>query len=186
MSRTGLLLILLLVLVAFITTWLRSTTVGDSKLTAKQTPAADFYMENFRMLEFDDTGGTTFTLTGRRLEHYTVDNKSIINDPAITMHPETAAKHWKISAERAVSRVKDLDELYFEGNVNFIRPDTQDLARLSLQAEYMLVKPQQEFITTTGKTVIRSGASWFTGQDMQADLKHGQLQLNQVKGHYVP
>ncbi len=186
MSRTGLLLLLLLVIGAFITTWMRSTTLGDSKLTSKQTPAADFFMENFQTQEYDDTGTITFTLTGSRLEYFTADDKSIINNPAFVIHPNTAANHWQVSAERALYHAKELNELYFEGNVIFIRPDTKDLEVLSLQADYMQVKLYEELITTTGETTIRSGKSWFTGHDMQADLKRGKLQLVQAKGNYVP
>lgn len=186
MSRTGILLLSFLVVVAIATSWLKTKTTDNLNQLEEKTHAADFFMDDFHALEFDNAGKTVLSLKGRRIEHFAVDDKSIIEDPEIIMHPETSNKHWQVTAKQAVTETEKMDEIIFRENVLFLRPGSENVEALTLKTEHLLIQPHLEQLSTKGMVTITGNTSSFTGQNMEANLKLGQFQLFQAKGRYAP
>lgn len=185
MSRTGIIVFLFLVVIAIVTGWLKRSTIIVPKQVAKKIYAADFFMDSFRLLQYDETGKLIYKLHGSRMEHFREDGKTIITAPEITMQPDKTPEHWQVNADQAVALSEEMDEITFTGGVVFNRPPATGVAALSLHADHLLIKPIAEYLATNGPVTIVSGQSNLTGENLVADVKQGQFSMQRVTGRYA-
>lgn len=186
MSRTGIILFLLLVGFAVLTSWLKRETTEVPIRIAEKTHAADFFMERFHLQQYDETGNLLYRLKGSRMEHYLENKTSVITNPDFLANVENVPGQWQVSAQQAITKEKEPEEISFRGNVVFKRPQTETVPALSLTTEQLLIQPNKEYVETTGIVSITSEAAFITGENLQADVKQGHFTLQHVKGRYVP
>lgn len=184
LTRTGIIILILLV-IAVATSWLKRGAPGLTISGLQTSQAADFFLEDFQMQQFDEQGVLSYRMAGQRLEHYPKVGNSKINKPDMSIHPETESP-WRIESELAVILPEANDEMRFTGQVYIRRPKTAVVKPISLRTEHLLLKPRAEIMQSEATVVIVSQGARIQGSQLFADLKHGQMTLHEVKSEYVP
>lgn len=179
LHKSGLLLLLLLLAVAGITTWLRTRPDNAAPATAADTiKQIDFFLENFRIRQYDDEGRLHYTFKGAQMNHFQQDDRAEISSPDLVLNPRE--KGWTVQAYRAVTR-GTAEEIRFLGNVRVEQADS-----VLIRTEALLLKPGTEYMETLEPVVITGNGSNIEAQSLRANLQTGKHTLTMVKGRYEP
>jgi LPS export ABC transporter protein LptC len=183
-NKNGLLLVLLLLAAAGVTTWLRTrpdiTGPGTAAETIRQI---DFFMENFRVRQYDAQGRLRYTFNGRELNHFPEDGRAEISSPHLELESEQG--HWTVRANRAIANGgtdgKGGEEIRFLGNVRMEQAD-----RVLIRGEVLLLQPESEYMESLEPVVITGAGGRIEAASLKADLQTGIHTLTGVKGRYAP
>lgn len=182
MTRTGALVLAILVVAAVVSGWLNRSTPVEPDTTARHFDQVDYFLTGFLMDQYDATGRLDYRLRGRRLEHYPDDDSVTIAEPDLLFDPEQPER-WRIEAEHARSPSTELDEVIFRGAVNVERAGAEPF---TLQTERLRVEPQAERVSSDTEVVLTRPGARIVAADMHADLKENRLTLSRVRGRYAP
>ncbi|HEY3488406.1 MAG TPA: LPS export ABC transporter periplasmic protein LptC [Gammaproteobacteria bacterium] len=178
-NKTGVSLLLLLLAGAVITTWLRTRPDSESPLGDPEArPQIDFFMENFRIRQYDDRGQLHYILQGMQLNHYESERAEIRN-PDLVLQRQN--RQWTVRADQAVTADNAADEIRFLGNVRIEQPDA-----LLIRTESLLLQPQSDYMETLAPVIITGSGSTIEAAALHTDLKTGMYTLTAVRGSYVP
>ena len=139
----------------------------------------DFFMENFRIRQYDDLGQLSYTLTGTQLNHFQQDDHVEISNPDMELSQQN--KDWTVQADRAVTAGEAAEEIRFLGNVRMEQADS-----LVLRTEALLLKPETQYMETLEPVVISGSGGNIEAASMRANLQTGIHTLTAVKGRYAP
>lgn len=179
-NRKGLLLAALLLAAAALTSWLRTRPDIGVPVTAEETiRQIDFFMENFRIRQYDELGRLHYVLQGRQLNHYEEDDRAEISEPDLELADD--GTHWTVRAEHAVAtRAKATEEIRFSGDVRVEQPE------MLIRTETLLVLPETEYMESLQPVVVSGPGGRIEAASLRADLRTGVHTLTEVRGRYVP
>jgi LPS export ABC transporter protein LptC len=179
LNRNGLLLVLLLLAAAGATTWLRTRPdITAPAADADVIRQIDFFMENFRIRQYDEQGRLRYTFNGSELNHFPEDGRAEISSPDLAL--DSADGRWSVRADRAVTAGKD-EEIRFLGNVRMEQADS-----MLIRSEALLLKPGTEYMESLKPVVITGAGGNVEAASLKADLRTGIHTLTGVKGRYAP
>lgn len=181
LNKGGLLLILLLLAVAGLTSWLRTRPdVAAPAAEAEAIQQIDFFMEDFRIRQYDSRGRLHYTFKGRQLDHYEADARAEITGPDMELTADGA--RWSVQADRAVTaRVEAVEEIRFFGNVRVEQADS-----MLIRARTLLLRPDTEYMESLEPVAISGNGGTIDAQSLRANLQTGVHTLAGVRAHYVP
>ncbi len=181
LNKGGLLLVLLLLAVAAITTWLRTRPdLADTAPDADAIPQIDFFMENFRIRQYDREGLLHYTLKGGELNHIQQEQRTEISRPELELTPH--ARRWTVQAERAVTTGDGTaEEIRFLGKVRI-----EQTGAMLIRTEALLFKPETEYMETLEPAIISGSNGTIEAQSMRSELRTGMHTFLGVKGRYAP
>lgn len=186
MSRTGALILLILVAAAIISGWLKISVPTSPVRQPQELKRSDYFMTDFNLRQYDRQGRLHYQMRGKRMEHYPIDDSALIRSPELSVKPEQPENRWTISAEQAAAPSRALDEIVFSGNVHMRRPSSFETAALSLRTQRLVIKPDAEQLTSDQAVTLNGPGAHIEGHNLNADLKQGIVRLNQVRARYVP
>lgn len=136
---------------------------------------ADYYLENFETLAYDETGNVQYRLEGETLLHYPANAASELISPVLTMNrPErpswtlSARAGWLTEADRAVR---------LNGEVLITRSALEDQPAVEISTSEVLVRTQERRLETDAEIEIRSEGWVLRSTGLRSDMTDGRLSL---------
>ncbi len=156
----------------------------DNAAVSGERTDPDYVIEGFRYVKVARDGGAEYVIEGDKLAHDPVTDDSIVTRPRLNSYvrgraPMTlTADHARINNDHSEFRLID--------NVRLERPPTSGSEALTVEADYMVVLPNQDIVKTDRTVRARLGNSTLQGVGMIADEKKRQLTLqSRVKATYL-
>lgn len=171
----------LLFAAAALTSWLRTRPDIVVPVAEEETiRQIDFFMENFRIRQYDELGRLHYVLKGRQLNHYEEDDRAEISGPDLELAAED--QRWTVRAEHAIAaRAQAAEEIRFLGDVRVEQPDD-----MLIRTEALLVRPATEYMETLQPVLISGPGGDIEAASLRANLQTGVHTLTEVKGRYAP
>jgi lipopolysaccharide export system protein LptC len=185
MIRTGI-IIVVLILVAFLSWRFKQSESVDASVAGEPVHQPDFFLANFRIRQFGETGLLRYRLDGQRLERFPSDERTLIDQPSMVLHDD-GGPTWRITADNGEASTEALDEIRLQGDVEISR-DAAATQRppLRVTTASLLFKPKTEFVQSKNTiTLVQPGAR-LVADSLEGNLQEGQFELRNVKGRYEP
>lgn len=157
----------------------RTETRVDSPPTSANQP--DLYMQGSRIIQFDADGSERYRLTADQIRHFTSDDTTRLEQPALTVHrPDeppwsVRAKHGYIRPRVLPGRTRE-EVVYLRNDVVLEQRD--DKHRVTLTTEALYVYPERRFAETDRAVMIETDAGRTMAVGLAGDLGTGVLELS--------
>ena len=166
-SSTRLLPLVLLTLLAALTFWLdQATHVGESRNDGKERHDPDFIVDSFTVRRYDTDGHLQHLLTAKKMLHYTDDDSTEVNLPALSYFG--SGRRTDVAAPRAWLGPEG-KELRLLDDVHLVQQATATEPATLLTTTELLVYPDEEIARSDKPVTISQGASVITGSGLEAD-----------------
>jgi len=150
----------------------------------EQSQNPDAFMKEFVATTMGIDGAQKYRLAGKYLNHYSLEDKSELEAPHITLFQRHAAP-WYIVAEQGLIYNK-LDKVFLLGKVHMQQRD-QKGQLVEIFTSNMELRPSAQYAETEFEVLIKHPLGEKTGIGMQADLEKAQFSLlANVRGKYEP
>lgn len=141
----------------------------------------DYQVRDIDGLQTNDEGQVERTLTANSLVHYPEPDKSIVEQPVVTLYQQGVAA-WTIEAQQAISLNNNRD-LQLKKQVVGRRLQGQPLR---LETDALNANQVQQRLDSSVAVFISSPQGQISSLGLHADLKEGVLTFPaQVRGTYV-
>lgn len=185
MTRTKLISILALLLVAGLTGWLQNVFKVKDRVASniEERHFPDYFMEDFVLTTMDASGVPKHRISSIYMQHFPDDDTTELTKPSILMFRQSGPP-WLIKSDRGAF-TKDAELVLLSGHVIISRKSGPDNRAVQLFTDALKVHPKSEFAETDRKVVMISDSRRTEGIGMRAYIKQGQLQLlKDVKVYY--
>ncbi len=165
--------------------WLleRSQT-AQPKLESEKNQNPDAFMKVFVATTMGIDGTPKYRLEAKHMNHYSLEDKSELEAPYITLFQSNAAP-WYIEAEQGLVYNK-LDKVFLLGKVHMQHRDKKG-ELVEIFTSNMELRPSAQYAETEFEVLIKHALSEKTGEGMQADFGKAQFSLlANVRGKYEP
>lgn len=150
-------------------------------LNADTKHLPDYQVTNIEGLQTNQAGQIERTLKAVSLVHYPQPDKSIVQQPIVTLYQQGQAA-WQISAQQALSLNTNRD---LQLTQQVIGRRLQG-SNLSLETELLNANQETQTLDTTAAVTIRSPQGQISSLGLNAKIEEGILTLPaQVRGTYV-
>lgn len=176
---------MLLVLAGALTFWLSESEQNRRQPAPAISQAANYYMENFRLVETDNNGQVIRWLNGKRLAHFDDQTTRLQNPQFIFRQADRPEQTWQLSADQG--QIFNNKQVDLQGQVLIQRADSLPGDRVSIQSNRLQLDLEQQLASTDEQVnVVQTGAQvTATGMLLELDAQRLQL-LSDVRGQYVP
>jgi lipopolysaccharide export system protein LptC len=175
--------IVLLVLLAGLTLWLRQLIESPGPAgPARETGEALAVVDRFTVTQLDANGAPEYKLSARRMNHFAGNKSTELIEPRFERRQADAS--LTVVAQRG--RVEhDYKEAHFYDGVELVRTTTKQSDELRMKTEYLHVLPDRDIARTDRSVVISQGRSSLSGMGMEYNRQTGELRLlSSVKGSF--
>ncbi|MFN3579446.1 MAG: LPS export ABC transporter periplasmic protein LptC [Pseudomonas sp.] len=181
--RTGLLLLLIVVLALAVGYFNIRPASFDNTLRISDPEQPDFYMEGTQIRLLNAQGTPVYELTSARATHQRSDDSTLLDKPSLTFYRENDNEPWLLEAENGVVS-EGGDRVELTENVLLLRQDpTQPTTRMTTQA--LTLFPDRDYAETAQSVRIEAANSVTTAVGMQVFLNDGRLELlSTVRGQH--
>ncbi|VAW85260.1 hypothetical protein MNBD_GAMMA16-357 [hydrothermal vent metagenome] len=172
-----------LVLLVVLSWWvLEDSQTPQSVPADEQSQTPDAFMKMFIATTMGIDGTPKYRLKAKHLNHYSMEDKSELEAPNITLF-QSNAEPWYIVAEQGLIYNK-LDKVFLLGKVHMQQRD-QKGQLVEIFTSNMELRPGSQYATTEFDVLIKHPLGEKTGVGMHADLGKGQFSLlASVRGKY--
>lgn len=182
--RTPLLIALAIVL-ALGSFWLLEIIRNSNRTQAKHVvrSAPDYYIDNFEFIRMTESGLPRYSLSGRKLIHFPLDDSAEIELP-IMRRLEKDKPPMTIRSDHARGEDQN-SRIHMIGNVQIDRPATPLAPYFHLDSTYLLALPDEDIVETPKAVHIIQGTTVLNGVGMYANNATGAFRLDSmVRGTY--
>ena len=177
-SLSGTLLLALLLIAAISSfLWLdQPETIGvEAEQVDMAGLKADYYLENFETLAYDESGNVQYRLEGETLLHYPANAASELISPVLTMNrPERPS--WTLKA-RAGWLTESDRSVRLNGEVFITRSSLEDQPAVEISTSEVLVLTNERQLQTDAEIEIRSEGWVLRSTGLRSDMTDGRLSL---------
>ncbi|AVO33578.1 LPS export ABC transporter periplasmic protein LptC [Ottowia oryzae] len=183
---------LMMMLFALGTWWLvrsapKFPTDGAAAVVSKEP---DYFMNQFRVRDFDATGRLTSDLTGVEGHHFPVTDTLEVKDP----HMRSVDDDGRVTVATALRGVSNGDgsEIQLFGNAVIVReatkrPDGTAVPRMEFRGEYLHAFVNEDRVSSDKPVELLRGADRFVGDQLDYDNRTGVAVLKgRVRGMLQP
>ena len=180
---SSLLPLLLVLLLAALTLWLRSaaeTPGGGEPGRLRHDP--DAIVEKFTMTRLDERGSAQQSLSAQRMVHFGDDDSTELDAPRLIRRGDGPA--ITITADRG-TLTGDGEEAFFRGNVLVVREAGAAQQELRMRTNALHVLVEKNLVHTDEQVTITEGRSVLSGVGMELDKQSRRFTLlSQVRGRF--
>lgn len=174
--------LVVVLILALLTLWLRQAAElapeGASSADSKQP---DAIADNLSIVRLGSNGKPQYSMSAKRLLHYTRDNVSMLESPRFDKRDADGVQ-TVITANRGRISMNS-EEAFFYGDVRMTRTGAQ--RELKASTEYLHVIPSQNVIRSDQQVTIDNGGARLSGVGLEINKASGQISLqSQIKGTY--
>ena len=183
---------LMMMLFALGTWWLvrsapKFPTDGAAAVVSKEP---DYFMNQFRVRDFDATGRLTSDLTGVEGHHFPATDTLEVKDP----HMRSVDDDGRVTVATALRGVSNGDgsEIQLFGNAVIVReatkrPDGTAVPRMEFRGEYLHAFVNEDRVSSDKPVELLRGADRFVGDQFDCDNRTGVAVLKgRVRGVLQP
>ena len=183
---------LMMMLFALGTWWLgrsapKFPTNGAAAVVSKEP---DYFMNQFRVRDFDATGRLTSDLTGVEGHHFQATDTLEVKDP----HMRSVDDDGRVTVATALRGVSNGDgsEIQLFGNAVIVReaakrPDGTAVPRMEFRGEYLHAFVNEDRVSSDKPVELLRGADRFVGDQLDYDNRTGVAVLKgRVRGVLQP
>ena len=152
------LLPILLALLAATAWWLGKMREEPPRAEDESPGQPDHTIQGLRATTLDENGRPHRRLVAREARHYPAKAGSELDEPRLTLFPETGPP-WLLKSERGWVSEK-AEEVRLQGKVYLDREASQDNPPLQVETREVFVWPNQEYGRTDQHLRAVSGADW--------------------------
>ena len=183
MSRTRLIVVLLIISLALFSSWILKSL---DQIPLLRKPVArhepDYFLTGFNSTVYDADGKRQYHLRGQRLEHYPDDNSVQIQQPQMTLY--SARETWELTADRGIFH-EQKKKLQLVGQVKAYNVNVKAGNRLAIQTQNLDLYTEQKYAETRQPVKIEHGTDVISATGMQLHLDDGRINfVSDVQGTY--
>lgn len=175
--------IILMLLLAALTLWLRQAIEGPSwSNSGSRQHDPDAIIENFTITRMDDKGLPQYHLSAKRMLHFSDDDSTELLAPRFVKRSD--GSEVTVTSDRG--RVtRDYEEAFFHGNVELVRTGNRTTQEMKVRSEYLHVLAKKDLVLTDRPVTIWEGSSTLSGTGMEYNRRTRQFALHaRVKGSF--
>ena len=180
MKSRILIFVLVLGIVAIAIGWVYESRLAPRAETADlQIPDnIDYFLTNLNYRAVNESGQLDYEFSSPRLEHYTLEDVSLIETPLLSIY--RATDRWRVNAQRG--------ELQQRGNLLWLRQQVvmQKLGAdpFELQTESMRFEPDKDLVSSETDVLMLSKQARIEAEGAVFDLAAGIYRLNKTRAVY--
>jgi lipopolysaccharide export system protein LptC len=177
--------IALLAMLALLTFWINESVQPPTpKLDGSSRHDPDYIITNFETTQTDITGALRYKLSAAEMRHFPDDDSTLLQDP-IYIQFAIDKPYTKVEGKRGeMSHKGDVVEIF--DNVKVTREAFAEKGEMTLETDYLNVRPNEDFVSTHKPVVIRQAPNTVIyAIGMEHDKKKQTTTLlNRVRAHY--
>jgi lipopolysaccharide export system protein LptC len=144
---------------------------------------ADYFLDDFKTVQYDNNGRVEYELKGHRLLHYPIQKASQISQPTMRVTRPSQAT-WELHSQTGRLE-EDSQSLVLQGAVSIVREALGELSPLTINTEEMTIQTKQRTLNTDADVEIKSQSWTLRSTGLKTDLNNGKLLLlSNVRAHY--
>lgn len=167
------------------TTWL--TLTANNKTTHNNKPEEDVldsFATQVHITNLDKTGHISTQIYTPQLMHYSKNNRTQLQTPAVILHVKDQPD-WQITSKKGELR-QGTEEVFLENNVIIHQPKGIKNDEMTVQTDNLTVYPEKKLAMTEQPILLFSNNSQISSVGMQADMTKGTLELkSSARGQYA-
>jgi lipopolysaccharide export system protein LptC len=175
----------LLILLALLTFWInRAVQPPLPKLDGSSRHDPDYIMSNFVTTQTDVNGDLRYKLAAIEMRHFPDDDTTELQRPHYTQFA-VGKPYTEVQGQRGFVS-SDGEEVRVFDNVKVTRQAFADKGEMTVETDYLNIRPNEELVTTDRPVIIRQAPKtviYATGMVYEKKQKTVTL-LNKVRAHY--
>lgn len=175
----------LLLLLALLTFWINKTVQPAApKIDGSSRHDPDYIMNNFVTTQTDIKGDLRYKLAAVEMRHFPDDDTTHLQRPRYTQFTVGKAYTQVEGLRGYVSG--DGEEVQLVDNVKVTRQAFEGKGEMTVETDYLNIRPNEELVTTESPVVIRQAPKtviYATGMVYEKKLRTVTL-LHKVRAHY--
>jgi lipopolysaccharide export system protein LptC len=157
----------------------QNNAVQDQPLSRKP----DYYVDNFVYVKMALDGTPRYSITGKRMEHFPINDSFTVDTPFIRSLDKTKPP-MLLRSDRALIEDNN-SKIHMRGHAFAERDPTARSQKLTVNSEYLLLLPDDDEVTSDQPVKIMLGESVLNGVGMVANNAKLTLDLHsRVNGTY--
>lgn len=177
--------LILLSMLALLTFWInQSVQTPAAKLDGSSRHDADYIVSNFVTTQTDVAGNLRYKLAAVEMKHFPDDDSTLLQRPRYTQFA-IGKPYTQVEGLRGeVSSDGELVEIF--DKVKVTRQAFEEKGEMTLETDYLNVRPNDEIVRTPNNVVIRQAPNtviYATGM-LYEKKKRTITLLNKVRAHY--
>jgi len=177
--------LVLLIMLALLTFWINQTVQKPApKLDGSSRHDADYIVSNFVTTQTDIVGNLRYKLAAVEMKHYPDDDSTLLQQPRYTQFA-VGKPYTQVEGMRGeMSNDGELVEIF--DNVKVTREAFEEKGEMTLETNYLNVRPNDEIVQTPNDVIIRQAPKtviYATGMLYEKKQRTVTL-LNKVRAHY--
>lgn len=177
--------LVLLLLLAVITFWINKTVQPPAvRIDGSSRHDPDYMMGNFVTTQTDAYGNLRYKLAAVEMKHYPDDDTTELQKPRYTQFA-VGKPYTQVEGLRGYVST-DGEEVELFDNVKVTRQAFGDKGEMTVETEYLNIRPNDELVTTDHPVVIKQAPKtviYATGM-VYEKKNHTVTLLNRVRAHY--
>jgi lipopolysaccharide export system protein LptC len=186
MARSAIIFpLVLLSVLALLTFWINQSVQPPApKLDGSSRHDPDYVISNFVTTQTDINGELRYKLAATEMKHYPDDDTTSLQRPRYTQYAVNKPYTQVEGLRGYVS--SNGEEVQIVDNVKVTRQAFEDKGEMTLETDYLKIRPTEELVQTDSPVVIRQAPKtviYATGMIYEKKNKTITL-LNKVRAHY--
>lgn len=177
--------VVLLILLALLTFWINKTVQPQTpKLDGSSRHDPDYIMSNFVTTQTDVKGDLYYKLAAIEMRHFPDDDTTELQRPRYTQFA-VGKPYTQVEGLRGYVS-SDGEEVQLFDNVKVTRQAFEGKGEMTVDTDYLNIRPNQELVTTESPVVIRQAPKtviYATGMVYEKKIRTVTL-LHKVRAHY--
>ena len=177
--------VVLLILLALLTFWINKTVQPQTpKLDGSSRHDPDYIMSNFVTTQTDAKGDLYYKLAAIEMRHFPDDDTTELQRPRYTQFA-VGKPYTQVEGLRGYVS-SDGEEVQLFDNVKVTRQAFEGKGEMTVDTDYLNIRPNQELVTTESPVVIRQAPKtviYATGMVYEKKIRTVTL-LHKVRAHY--
>lgn len=186
MTRTNIIVSIILFVLVGITGWLQSVFEDNDADKSSKISAGgiDYFMEDFTITSMTAEGIPGQELTATRMVHYSEDDSTELTKPHFTVFKESSAP-WHIVADRGWLSA-DNKNILLKGSVVIDRPADKNSGTMRMTTSELRIRTEDEYAETDKPVLMITDATTTQAGGLRLYLKQGKMYLlGNVRGKYA-
>ena len=177
--------IALLAMLALLTYWINQTVQAPiAKLDGSSRHDPDYIVSNFETTQTDINGALRYKLAAAEMKHFPDNDATSLKMPTYTQFAVNKPYTKVQGARGEMSSNGEVVEVF--ENVKVTREAFAEKGEMTLETDYLNIRPKEELVTTPYPVIIRQAPNtviYATGMEFDKKNKTTTL-LHKVKAHY--
>lgn len=175
--------LVLVIIIGILSLWFQEDGKQQRKdITLPSERLPDYFMENFSVTNFDDSGQVSYILYAAKMFHFTDDDSAELEQPVIKFKQNNES--ITLQATRAIYQ-KNESLVHLHDNVIIHRESTLQKNELFIYTDYLKIDTMSKVAENEHPTRVKTSRAELNAMGLLLDSSQARIVLkSQVKGVY--